>query len=62
MVKPLHLHKRTFIPIEYEDGWNPETVCLFWRREKSLAPVGIRVNNSEIIAILDSAGRATQDR
>lgn len=61
MVKPLYLHKRTFIPIEYEAGWNPETI-FFLRTEKSLTPVGIRVNNSDIIVILHYAGRTTQTR
>jgi len=59
-VKPRVLHEGTSIPIEYEAGWNPETICLFWRREKSLASVGICVNNSVIIVILHCAGRATQ--
>jgi len=62
MVKPLYLHKTTFIPIEYEAGWNPETVYLLWRREKCLTPVGIPVNNSDIIVILHCAGRASQAR
>jgi hypothetical protein len=62
MVKSLFLHERISIPIEYEAGWNPETVCLFWRREKSLAAVGICVNNSFIIVILHYAGRAIQAR
>jgi hypothetical protein len=61
-VKPHVLHKRTSIPIEYEAGWNPETICLFWRREKSLASVWICVNNSVIIVILHYAGRAIQAR
>jgi hypothetical protein len=61
-VKLLYLHKRIFILIEYEAEWNPETICLFWRTEKSLAAVGIRVNNSDIIVIFQYAGRATQAR
>lgn len=61
-MKPRVLHERISIPIEYEAGWNPETICLFWRREKSLASVGICVNNSVIIVILHYAGRATQAR
>jgi hypothetical protein len=58
-VKPLYLHKRTSIRTEYEAGWNPENICLFWRRENSLAPVGICVNNSDL-ALCSS--RATQAR
>jgi hypothetical protein len=61
-VKPRFLHERTSIPIEYGAGWNPETICLFWRREKSLAAVRICVNNSVITVILHYAGRAIQAR
>jgi hypothetical protein len=29
-------------PIEYEAAWVPELVWTFWRREKFIAPTGIR--------------------
>jgi len=51
VVKPIYLNKRTPVPIEYEAGWNPEPIWLFWRREK---------NNSEIMEIFCYVGRATR--
>jgi hypothetical protein len=60
VVKPLYLNKRTPVPIGYEAGWNPEPNWLFWRRQKSLAPGRILVNNSDIIVVLHYVGRAAK--
>jgi len=32
----------TLVPMEREAGWTPGPVWTFWRREKSLPPLGIR--------------------
>jgi len=32
--------KVPLVPIEYEAGWAPESVCTLWRRNKSLAIAG----------------------
>ena len=34
---PHYLQGKNPVPIEYQDGWIPESVSTFWRREKSLA-------------------------
>jgi hypothetical protein len=35
--------KEPSVPIEWEAGWAPEPIWTFERRDKSLAPAGIRV-------------------
>jgi hypothetical protein len=39
---PLISWEITMDPIKYEAAWVPEPVWTFWRREKCLAPTGIR--------------------
>jgi len=43
---PLHPGgKESLLPIEYGAGWFRESVMMFWRREKSLAPAKINFQN-----------------
>jgi len=38
------------VPIAFEAGRAPETVWTLWRREKALAPAGIRTMDSPAIS------------
>lgn len=40
--QPLYLWERQLLPIKYEAGWLPETLCISWRKEKSLVPIRIQ--------------------
>lgn len=40
----IYLRERTRVPPEQEAGWEAEPVRMFWRSEKSLDPVGIRIS------------------
>jgi hypothetical protein len=42
MSRPPHVRERTPVPTEYEAGWAPQQVAMFWRKEKYLAPTGVR--------------------
>ena len=41
----LHTVKQPLIPTEQENGWAPESVWTFWRRQKSLAFAGNQTTN-----------------
>jgi hypothetical protein len=48
----------TPVSTELEDGWTSETLWIFWRREKSLTPMGIRTQDHQahsLVAIVTMA-------
>jgi len=44
--QPLYHRERTSVPTGYETEWAPESVCTILRGRKSLAPVGMRTEQS----------------
>ena len=45
MPRPPRVRETTSVPTEYEAEWAPEPVAMFWRKEKYLAPTGVRNPN-----------------
>jgi hypothetical protein len=56
MPRPIYLWEITLVPIEEGGGRAPEPVRTFWRRDKSLAPVGIRTLDHPARSLLTTVG------
>jgi hypothetical protein len=49
------------VPIEWEAWWTPEPLWMFWGRGKSLAPVGICLDDSQSGKTGNSQGSNYED-
>jgi hypothetical protein len=52
--------ERTPVPTEQKVGWTPETAWTFWRREKPLAPIGIRAPDHPAHGLVCIAGNLAE--
>jgi len=50
----------TPVPTEQKAGWAPETAWTFWRREKSIAPIGIRAPDHPAHGLVSIAGNLAE--